>query len=125
MTTLYAARLLSKRKAEIAIQRAQSGVAVAPSTDLEQAIDTWMDWIARRGEGKQAKNVQSKQIKEEKEKAAIKQQNLTKTLSEKRTFQEIATVDLTDYDTIRDERRKTGQAWQQEKRRRCKRIGIV
>ncbi|KAF8415346.1 hypothetical protein EV426DRAFT_630077 [Tirmania nivea] len=105
------ADIVSERKAIIAVQRAQSGVAVAPPTDLEQATDTWIEWMERRGEEKQAKSTQSTQIKQEKEKAAIKRQNLTKTLSEKQTFQEVATVDLTDSDTIRDKRRKTGKAW--------------
>jgi len=35
----------SDRKAEIAVRRIQSGVAVASPTDLEQVIDTWIDWI--------------------------------------------------------------------------------
>ncbi|KAF8434665.1 hypothetical protein BGX38DRAFT_1219010 [Terfezia claveryi] len=105
-----------KRKATIAVRCAQSGVAVAPPTDLEQAVDTWIEeWMERRGEEEQAKNAQSIQIKQEKEKAAIKPQNLTKTLSEKRTFQEVATLDLTDSDTVRDKRRKTGKAWASRK----------
>ncbi|KAF8434464.1 hypothetical protein BGX38DRAFT_1219473 [Terfezia claveryi] len=105
------ADIVSERKAAIAIRQTQSGVAIAPPTDLEQAIDTWIEWMDRRGEEKQAKIAHSTQIRQEKEKAAIKRQNLGKSLSEKRTFQEVAAVDLTDGDTIRDKRRMTGQVW--------------
>ncbi|KAF8458119.1 hypothetical protein BGX38DRAFT_1265407 [Terfezia claveryi] len=107
--------IVSERKATIAVRRVQSGVAVAPPTDLEQVTDTWIEWMDRRGEEKQAKNTQSTQIKQEKEKAAIKRLNLTKTLSEKRTFQEVAMVNLTDSNSVRDKRRKTGQAWASSK----------
>ncbi|KAF8435568.1 hypothetical protein BGX38DRAFT_1145623 [Terfezia claveryi] len=97
----------------------KSGVAVAPPTDLEQATDTWIEWMDRREEEKQAKNTQSTQIKQEKEKAAIKRLNLTKTLSEKRTFQEVAMVDLTDSDSLGPvarikKCRSTGIVWTDE-----------
>lgn len=109
------ADIVSERKAAIAIRRAQSGVVVAvapPATDLEQAIDTWIEWMDRRAEEKQARNAQSPQIKQDKEKAVINHQNLSKSSSEKRTFQEVqATVDLADSDTVRDKRQKTGEAW--------------
>ncbi|KAF8454151.1 hypothetical protein BGX38DRAFT_1268041 [Terfezia claveryi] len=110
------ADIVSERKATIAVRRVQSGVAVAPPTDLEQATDTWIEWMDRRGEEKQAKNTQSTQIKQEKEKAAIKRLNLTKTLSEKRTFQEVAIVDLTDSDS---------EHWDRMDRRDEETLGLI
>ena len=103
------ASIVADRKAELVQQASQPGgggggggdsgsgsgsgsVTVAAPTEMEQAIDTWIEWVDRRSDGKQEKGGQ---------------QNLTMTPLEKRTFQEI---DLTDTEsTTRDKRRQTGE----------------
>ena len=117
--------IVADLKADISVRQSGSGIAVPAATDLEQATDTWIEWVTRRGEKKQAKVAQSVQIKEEKEKASIRRNNLMKSLSQKRTYQEVAasaTIDLTDSDStsIRDRRHKTGEAWKKGKEKEKK-----
>ena len=99
--------MVADRGAALAAQKLQSGVAIS-STDLDQAIDLWIELMERRKQEKE-KEKPSSQVEEGKAKAAIWRENLVKTLSEKRTFQEVSSIDLTESGSVRDKRRKTGK----------------
>ena len=108
--------MIADRQAAIARQKLQSGVAIA-ATDLDQAVDLWIELAERRKMERESKPTISAQAEEEKERAAIIRENLVKTLSDKRTFQEVSSIDVTEKDTKRDKRRKTGEAWAKGKER--------
>ncbi|KAF8455794.1 hypothetical protein BDZ91DRAFT_746189 [Kalaharituber pfeilii] len=115
--------IIMERKAELATRELLSGVAIPATSDLEQAIDTWIELVDRRMEEKRQKLGEKGQVKLEKEMASIRRENLSKTLSQKRTYQEVAreVVDLTDSsqsqakvsstEIKRDKRRKIGKGW--------------
>ncbi|KAF8455067.1 hypothetical protein BDZ91DRAFT_746987, partial [Kalaharituber pfeilii] len=109
-----------ERKAELTARESLSGVAIPASTDLDQAIDAWIEVVERRTEVKQRKLGDKAQVKLEKEIASIRGDNLSKTLSQKRTYQEVVrqVVDLTESSQAtsstaakRDKRRRIGQGW--------------
>ncbi|RPB27108.1 hypothetical protein L211DRAFT_846659 [Terfezia boudieri ATCC MYA-4762] len=89
--------LITEREAVIRAHKLQSGVAVAAPTDLDQALDEWMEIIERRNE--ERKGQEADDIKREKAASEIKRENLLHTLSKKRTFNAVMdarnTVDLT------------------------------
>ena len=92
--------LVSERKAEIDARKKSSGVALPPATDLEQAIDSWIEICERRAEVREAiKSEASTEVKKEKAIAEVLRNNLSKRLSKKRDFQAVVegreTVDLT------------------------------
>ena len=60
---------------------------------------------------RESKSTISVQAKEEKEGGAIITENLVKTLSGKRTFQEVSSMNVTEKDIERGKRRETGAAW--------------
>ncbi|KAF8473509.1 hypothetical protein BDZ91DRAFT_714808, partial [Kalaharituber pfeilii] len=107
-----------ERKAELTARESLSGVAIPASTDLDQAIDAWIELVERRTEVKQRKLGNKAQVKLEKEIASIRRDNLSKPLSQKHTYQEVVrqVMDLTESFQAtsstavkRDKRRRIGQ----------------
>ena len=82
--------MVGDRKASIEAQKTLSGVAIAPITDLEQAINSWIKLINRRVETRQEiKSKASQEVKQEKENAEVRRGNMRKRLAKKREFQAV------------------------------------
>ncbi|KAF8445289.1 hypothetical protein BGX38DRAFT_1271325 [Terfezia claveryi] len=92
--------MVSECKASLEARKQLTGVALPPVTDLEQAIDSWIEICERRAEKKKAIKSEAS-IEENKDKAIaeVMRDNLTKRLSKKRDFQAVVeareVVDLT------------------------------
>ena len=106
--------LVADRKAALRAKVRLSGVAMTAPTDFEQGLDIWIELVDRRQEGKKKKNAEVIQVKEEKEQAELQRENLLKSLSEKRSFEEVVeAIEDTESDsppTLRNKRRKIGTA---------------
>ena len=76
-------------------------------------MDCWIELVDRRFEEKAKKTSQAAQVKEEKAEAAVRRENLMKTFSQKRSYQEVveAIDDTTEPETmtVREKRRKIGE----------------
>jgi len=102
--------IVADRQAAIAAHKMQSGVAIA-TTDLDQAVDIWIEVVERRKEERDSARATSTQAEEERIKAEEVRESMVKSLSEKRTFEEVedAGIDFMS-DSKREQRRKTGAA---------------
>ncbi|KAF8455124.1 hypothetical protein BGX38DRAFT_1258235 [Terfezia claveryi] len=92
--------MVAERKSTLEARDMLSGVAIPPVTDLEQAIDAWIEICERRLETLEStKSEASAETKKEKAISEMLRDNLTKRLSNKRRFQAIVeareVVDLT------------------------------
>ena len=93
------ASMVTERQATIEVNKRLSGVAIPPLTDLEQALDDWIEVVERRNDEQKTKSQSLEEIKREKEIHEIKRENLLHTISKKRTFNAVLdareVVDLT------------------------------
>ncbi|KAF8467852.1 hypothetical protein BDZ91DRAFT_723278 [Kalaharituber pfeilii] len=78
-----------EQKAELTAQESLSGIAIPASTDLDQAINTWIEVVEYRTEVKQRKLGDKAQMKLEEEIASIRRDNMLKTLLQKHTYQKV------------------------------------
>ncbi|KAF8459137.1 hypothetical protein BGX38DRAFT_1264826 [Terfezia claveryi] len=82
--------MVGDRKGALEARKLLSGVALPPTTDLEQAIDLWIETCERRNElWETVKAESSAEVKKEKAVSEILRDNLTKRLSKKRDFQAV------------------------------------
>ena len=82
--------MVDERKALLEERKGLSGVAIPPVTDLEQAIDSWIEIHERRVELRDnMKSQASADAKKEKAVAEVLRDNLSKRLSKKRDFQAV------------------------------------
>lgn len=103
--------MVGDRKAALEAQRLLSGVALRPATDLEQAIDLWIETCERRPELREAAETEwSAELKREKCISEVLRDNLTKRLSQKRDFRAVVeaseVVDLTAPGNVVKKRRR-------------------
>ncbi|KAF8454418.1 hypothetical protein BGX38DRAFT_1268017 [Terfezia claveryi] len=106
--------MVSECKATLEARKQLSGVALPPVTDLEQAIDLWIELCERRTENK--KNIKaeaSAEVNNDKVIAEVMRDNLTKRLGKKHDFQAVVeareVVDLTAPGDIIQKRRQIRQ----------------
>ena len=82
--------MVDERKAVLEERKGLSGVAIPPVTDLEQAIDSWIEISERRAEVRDTmKSQASADVKKEKAVAEVLRDNLGKRLSPKHDFQAV------------------------------------
>lgn len=92
--------MVDERKSGLQARRLQSGVALQPVTDLDQAIDSWIQICERRIDIREKNKVEaSSEVKKEKLAAEVLRDNLSQRLSKKRDYQAVVEareeVDLT------------------------------
>ena len=105
--------MVDERKAALQAQRLLSGVVVPSVTDMEQAIDSWIEVCEHHAERSEADKLESTEVKKEQAVAEAIRDSISKRLSKKRDFQSVVeaheVVDLMDPGDVRQERRQIQQ----------------